>query len=256
MALELGQKEEAGAWKSILSSWPELAVDESTGLMVAPDQIYTESHRHFSHQMAYHPLSLIDFSQGEAEQKMIRNTISNLEEVGTSGWVGYSFSWLANMKARSFDGEGAENALEIFATSFCLPNSFHVNGDQSGKGYSNFTYRPFTLEGNFAFAAGLQEMLIQSHTGIVQVFPAVPDSWKNIDFEQLRTVGAFLITAKKESGSVTLVKVKSTVGGIFRLKNPFKNQVFECSADYRMDEKDVMEIQTKPGEEIFLKSKS
>ncbi|MBK8506037.1 MAG: hypothetical protein IPL46_29885 [Saprospiraceae bacterium] len=133
LAVELGQTEEAATWKSILSEWPELAIDGTCGLMITPDLSYQESHRHFSHQMAYHPLGLIDFSGGASGQKIIANTISTLEKIGTAGWVGYSFSWLANLKARAFDGEGAENALEIFATSFCLPNSFHVNGDQSGK---------------------------------------------------------------------------------------------------------------------------
>ena len=103
---------------------------------------------------------------------------------------------MANLKARAFDGDGAVKALRIFAEAFCLKNSFHVNGDQSGKGYSKFQYKPFTLEGNFAFAAGLQEMLIQSHTGIIRLFPAIPDSWRTASFENLRTEGAFLISAK------------------------------------------------------------
>ena len=58
------------------------------------------------------------------------------------------------MKARAFDGEGAADALRTFAECFCLPNTFHANGDQTKSGKSKFTYRPFTLEGNFAFAAG------------------------------------------------------------------------------------------------------
>lgn len=45
------------------------------------------------------------------------------------------------------------------------------DGNLSGTGKSRFTYRPFTLEGNFAFTAAMQEMLLQSHTGVIQVFP-------------------------------------------------------------------------------------
>ena len=91
--------------------------------------------------------------------------MATLDKVGPDGWCGYSYSWLGNLKARAFDGEGAAQALKTFATCFCLPNSFHANGDQTKPGKSKFTYRPFTLEGNFAFAAGIQEMLLQSHTG-------------------------------------------------------------------------------------------
>src|ERR1700709_2383683 len=111
------------------------------------------------------------------------------------------------MKARAKDGTGAANALSIFAKAFCSINSFHLNGDQTKSGLSKFTYRPFTLEGNFAFASGLQEMLLQSYAGFIEVFPAVPDSWKNISFSTLRAEGAFLVSAKKANGQVTEVKI-------------------------------------------------
>ena len=63
--------------------------------------------------------------------------------------------------------------LQIFANNFVSTNSFHLNGDQRGGQYSAFTYRPFTLEGNFAFAQGIHEMLIQSNRGYIEVFPAI-----------------------------------------------------------------------------------
>lgn len=252
LALELGREEEANAWKEQLSQWPELAVDEETGLMIAPGVPLTESHRHLSHLMAWHPMGLIDWSKGEDHQEIIRHTLANLEAVGTKQWVGYSFSWLGNLQARAFDGEGAAETLRIFATSFCLPNSFHVNGDQSGKGYVNATYRPFTLEGNFAFAAGLQEMLIQSHTGVVHVFPAIPENWENVRFDRLRTQGAFLVSAEKADGAVTRVRIESTAGGVLRLRNPFGDDEFSCSVDFERDGENVLVIDTKVGDEIIL----
>lgn len=253
LAREMGLPDEASRWETILSEWPDLSIDEKSGLMIAPGVPYTGSHRHFSHQLGYHPLGLIDFSKGEAHREIIRNTIATLDETGSSRWVGYSFSWLGNLKARAFDGEGAAEALRIFATSFCLPNSFHVNGDQSGKGYSNYKYRPFTLEGNFAFAAGLQEMLIQSHSGIVQIFPAVPSGWSDISFDQLRTEGAFLVTAKKENRVVTHVEIKSLQGGILKLKNPFETNELECSHNYRIDDQHIINITTEPGDIVYIK---
>ena len=91
----------------------------------------------------------------------------------------------------------------------------------NGTGKSNFTYRPFTLEGNFAFAAGIQEMLLQSHTGTVRIFPAIPASWHDVSFRQLRAQGAFLISATRERGKVTAVRIDPPRGGTIRLADPF-----------------------------------
>jgi hypothetical protein len=77
--------------------------------------------------------------------------------------------------------------------------SFHVNGEQHNLGFTNFKYWPFMLMGNFAFASRIQEMLIQSHTCFVEVFPAIPDTWLDASFERLRTAGAFLVSAKREA---------------------------------------------------------
>lgn len=252
LALELGLKKEADQWQAALREWPDYAVDE-TGLMFSPSLPYNESHRHFSHLVAIHPLGLIDPSNGTKDMEVIEKTIANLDATGSSQWVGYSFSWLGNLKARAFDGEGAAKALKDFATSFVLPNSFHVNGDQSGTGKSNFTYRPFTLEGNFAFAAGLQEMLIQSHTGTVHLFPAIPTDWKNVGFSQLRTEGAFLVSAKKEKGLVKWVKIFAEKGGEIRLKNPFQHKdiLHDDSITHSWDGATLI-IKTHPGQEIRL----
>jgi len=221
--------------------------------MVAPGQPYNESHRHFSHLLAIHPLGLLDISHGEEERAIIEKTIAHLDAMGSSQWVGYSFSWLGNLKARAFDGEGAAKALKDFATSFVLPNSFHVNGDQSGTGKSNFTYRPFTLEGNFAFAAGLQEMLVQSHTGTVHIFPAIPKDWKTVGFSRLRTEGAFLVSAQMEAGKVKWVRIFPEKGGELRLKNPFKNKeiLIDPITEYEW-EGDILLLKTRPGQEIWL----
>ena len=37
-------------------------------------------------------------------------------------------------------------------------------------------------------------MLIQSHTGVVKLFPAIPADWKDASFYKLRTYGAFLVS--------------------------------------------------------------
>ena len=254
LALEVGEEADAKRWANILSQWPELLVDEQNGLMFGRDVPYADSHRHFSHLMGYHPLGIMDFSKGADHQKTIKKTLATLDEIGSDYWTGYSFSWLGNLKARAFDGEGAVQALRIFATSFCLPNSFHVNGDQSGEGYSKYTYRPFTLEGNFAFASGLQEMLIQSHTGAIHLFPAIPSDWQALSFDQLRAEGAFLVSASMEGGSSTIVKIKSEKGGILKLNNPFGNRAFKCSVDYEINTNGEIVISTNSGDSIKLEA--
>ena len=127
-----------------------------------------------------------------------------------------------------------------------------MNGDQSGKGYSKYSYRPFTLEGNFAFAAGLQEMLIQSHTGIIHIFPALPNDWKDVRFHQLRTEGAFLVSATMESGSLINVNIKSEKGGVLKIKNSFQKGEFNSSVKYEINDNGVIVIDTDISDSINL----
>jgi hypothetical protein len=221
LAGELGLKAQAIHWKKILSEFGDFALTDNRELMFAPGMAYNQSHRHFSNMMAIHPLGLIKWEDGDSARTLIRHSIALLDSMGPSAWCGYSYSWLANLKARAKDGDGAAKALGIFARAFCSPNSFHLNGDQTKSGYSGFTYRPFTLEGNFAFAAGLQEMLLQSYAGFIEIAPAVPKQWNDLSFKNLRTEGAFLVSAEKKGGYFREISIVSEKGGTTRLKLPF-----------------------------------
>jgi alpha-L-fucosidase 2 len=222
-AMSLNKTDEANRWMRLSKEFSDYSIDDNKVMMFAPGKPYDESHRHFSNVMAIHPLGLIKWEDGPQAQAIIKNSIRALDSVGPSLWCGYSYSWLANLKARAKDGDGAAKALEIFSKAFCLKNSFHVNGDQTKSGYSNFTYRPFTLEGNFAFAAGLQEMLLQSYAGFIEVFPAVPAEWKDISFNTLRAEGGILVSAKKENGKITSISISSEKAGKTILKLPGRN---------------------------------
>lgn len=182
-----------------------------------------------------------------AGSAIIEATVAKLEACGPRWWTGYSYAWFANMKARIHDGEGAVRALRDFAESFCLPNTFHANGDQSGRGKSDYDYRPFTLEWNFAFAAGVQEMLLQSHMGIIRVFPAVPDSWQDVSFRDLRAQGTFLVSAEKRDGRVVSVEIRSEKGGELQLCFSFFFFFFPPPLDGR-----IVRMQTSPNQIIRL----
>jgi len=257
LAVELGKPEEAEHWNDVLSEFDTYAVTENDEMMFAPTLPYAESHRHFSHLMAIHPLGLIKWEDGPKAQSIIKNTIGLLEKIGPDRWCGYSYSWLANIKARAKDGDGAAKDLSIFARAFCLPNSFHVNGDQTKSGLSKFTYRPFTLEGNFAFAAGLQEMLIQSYAGFIEIMPAVPKEWANISFDQLRTEGAFLVSAKKVAGKLSEVRIVAEKEGTTLVKLPFKNWKIVSAKNITTsaaDSDEFIELKCKAGGSIVLKA--
>ena len=101
-----------------------------------------------------------------------------------------------------------------------LRNSFNANGDQTGKGYSDFTYRPFTLETNGSNASALQEMLLQSHAGVIDVFPAIPADWNDVAFHQLRAQGAFLVSAEKRAGKLVSLTIQAERGGTARVRCP------------------------------------
>lgn len=230
LAGEVSEPDQAQHWKKVLREMPGLALNANNKkMLIAKDYPLPFSHRHFSHFMAIHPLGLIRWENGPEDRAIIKASLADLEQHGTSRWCGYSFSWLASLAARARDGEKAAKALEIFATAFCLRNSFHCNGDQTDKGYSNYRYRPFTLEGNFASAAGLNEMLLQSYSGTIRVFPAIPAGWKDVSFKTFRAEGAFLVSAVRRDGATQTVEITSERGGLCRLENPFERTGYTIS---------------------------
>lgn len=254
LATELNLPDESAHWKELNNQLPDYNLDKDGALTFANGFPYNQSHRHFSHAMAIHPLGMIDWSQGEKSQQIIKATIKKLQDYGPDYWTGYSYSWFGNMKARAFDGEGAAQELRTFAECFCLRNTFHANGDQTKSGKSQFTYRPFTLEGNFAFASGIQEMLLQSHTGIIHVFPAIPSNWSDVSFENLRAMGAFLISAEKRNGKIVKLRIYPEQGGTLHIVNPFGTDEIVINAHVGViDNKNgILSIETRKGEWIEI----
>jgi alpha-L-fucosidase 2 len=242
LADELGKIRDAAHWRAVLADMPDLSLGDDGSLLLARDYPLEESHRHLAHLMPIQPLGLVDWSQGREARQTIRASLNHLDRLGTSQWTGYSFSWLANIAARARDGKKAEQALEAFTTRYTMRNSFHCNFEKrSGVGRS---YRPFTLEGNFAAAAGLQEMLLQSHTGLIEVFPAVPDDWKDCSFTNLRAQGAFLVSAERRDGKVVSISITSEKGGTCRVRSPSDGdvQTIVMEPGERMETRDLVTL--------------
>lgn len=177
LSAELGKGEER-RWQMVLDKLPGLAVSKDDVLMLSPDECLLESHRHFSHAMSLYPLRLLRPDK-TPDRKILDATVRNLEKLGTEYWVGFSFTWMAELYALQNRGEAAAEKLRQFWLGICSQNGFCLNGDFHDKGLTSFKYRPFTLETNFCAADALQEMLLRSEDGRLELFPAVPDSWKN-----------------------------------------------------------------------------
>jgi alpha-L-fucosidase 2 len=109
----------------------------------------------------------------------------------------------------------------VFLRAFVSRNGFNLNGDYKNQGFSCWKYRPFTLEANFAAAQAVHEILLQSWGGVVRIFPSLPAGWLDAAFDNLRTEGAFRVSAKRRQGNNEWVRLYSEKGGTVVLKNPF-----------------------------------
>lgn len=216
----------AEEYDEILSKLDEIAVDERKGVLLDKTRALPVSHRHFSHLACMYPLHLLDYDT-LGHKKIYECTIGEIERLGTGNWAGFSFAMAAQIYAMAKHGNAAYEKLRQFCTGFVGENGFHLNGDFKHYGYTQLHYRPFTLESSFGFCDALHEILLQDHRGEIELFPAVPNEWKNgvIEFKNLRSRGGLLVSAKQKDGEV----VKATVfaekecevrvfGKVFRLK--------------------------------------
>ncbi|MBN2294329.1 MAG: glycoside hydrolase N-terminal domain-containing protein [Pirellulales bacterium] len=249
MARPAGKAEEAARWQGVLDKLDDLAVEGKDGaLRLSPDESLKVSHRHHSHLMAIYPLGILHVEGSDRDRHIICASLDQLDRLGTKSWVGFGFTWYSCIAARAGDGERALDKLEIFVKAFISRNGFNLNGDYKRQGYSNFSYRPFTLEANFAAAQAVHEMLLQSWGGTVRVFPAVSKRWADVAFEDLRAEGGFQVSAVRKGGKTRSVRVRSDKGCLLRLRDPFAGEKVTWNRkDVRRVGKDI-ECRLRPGE--------
>jgi len=229
MARVIGAAADAKRWTDAADRLGPLHISSSGALKLDARSELTESHRHLSNLMGIHPFNLVTVEGGDQDRRTIAASLKQWDGLGTRGWVGYSFAWMACLRARVGDADAAWKNLDIYLKAFILRNGFHVNGDQTKSGYSSMTYRPFTLEGNFLAAQAVHEMLLQSwsaspgrpDTEVVRVFPAVPAAWTEASFDDLRAEGGHRVSARREQGATTWVRVTAGRDGIVRIRDNF-----------------------------------
>jgi alpha-L-fucosidase 2 len=211
---------EAARWRETLDRLVDYHADEN-GLKISREMSLDFSHRHHSHLMGIYPLGLMSPEDGEEARDLVRRSFEHWRRTGYMMWTGWAFPWASCIASRAGYPNMSWAMLDMYANGFITPATLHVNGDYRQFGYSQWTYEPMTLEAGFASAAALMEMLLQSHRGLIRVFPALPDAWKDASFVGLRAEGAFLVSAVMRKGEVVKVEVFSEAGGLCRVKNPF-----------------------------------
>jgi alpha-L-fucosidase 2 len=220
MADSLSDDTSAAHWRALAHELGPLHKDEGGSLSFAEGEPFSESHRHFSHLMALHPLGTLDY-RNTVDRELINRSVDRTLAQGTSLWTGYSFSWMSAILARAMRPEAALQYLRDYERAFTLRNGFHVNGDQIAAGLSNYTYRPFTLEGNMLAMTAVHDMLIQSHQGLLSIFPAVSAEWQDVSFDRLRAEFGLVVSARRQRGLTTFVQIDSAVKQTIRVQDPF-----------------------------------
>ena len=108
---------------------------------------------------------------------------------------------------------------------------------------------------NFALPAVINECLMQSYTGIIQLFP----NWNKVEeaeFRTLRAMGAFLVSSKISASEVEYVNIMSEKGGICKLKNPWNGHEVHVVRNNKSAETlngDIITFETSENEEIRLR---
>ncbi len=212
------QNLDSSKWDNALKKLHPLAVNKQNVLKLSRNEDLLESHRHLAHAMAIHPLRLLDYSCPN-DKIIIDATIKNIEKLGYRFFTGYTFAWLSEFYTIAKNGDMALKYLQIFYKYFCSINSFHLNGDYTRQGYSTMHYRPFTLEGNFCAVDTVQEMLLFSENGIMEFFPALPSTWGDVEFYNLRATGGLLVSCKTKNSKIAYVKITATKDYQFTIKN-------------------------------------
>jgi hypothetical protein len=139
------------------------------------------------------------------------------------------------------DPEDVLAKLRRNLTEWSFPNLMIFSG---GGGIENCAGVPSTIN----------EMLLQSHEGVMRLFPVWPRN-RDASFGRLRTVGAVLVSAELRQGEVTSLVIESEKGRECVLQNPWPGRAVRLSRNGRPSETltgNPLRIRTAAGERLAI----
>ena len=207
-------------------------------------------HRHVSHLYALFPGDGITLEDTPELAQAARVSLERRLEAG-AGQTGWSGAWSACLWARLREGDRSYDHLRTLvgesSTASLLDLYLLTRGGPV-----------FQIEGNFGGAAGIAEMLMQSHGGCIRILPALPSAWRDGSVKGLHTRGGFTIDIAWQDARPTTVVLRSRHGEPCRLVLANARQYNVCDAGGRPVEADtdaaddLIAFGTDPGGEYTI----
>lgn len=192
----------------------------------------TNQHRHVSHLWGLHPGHEITLRGTPELARAARQSLLFRGDGGT----GWSLAWKINFWARFGDGDHAFKMITHLLTPVGDPESANPSG---GGSYPNLfdAHPPFQIDGNFGAAAGIAEMLLQSHTGEIDILPALPTALAKGQVTGLCARGGFVADLSWQNGKLTGLTLHSKAGKACQLRYGEKvvRVKTEAGKSYRFD---------------------